>query len=195
MWSVHRGEEFREYMKTKYPNVILIYIPGGCTGVVQPCDVFLQRPLKHAITEQFSKWGAEQIKRKLDEGVAPAEVRLDLSVGTIRDAGLIWIVNAWRQVKEQTVMMVRGWNKCGFRDVFEPQFQLESTNKWHDRGDIAEAEYIPYGVGRIEKEEVEELEEEEDHSPEQVMEACLSIDNALTSYMEAVDAAGGLNFQ
>ncbi|KAF9038035.1 hypothetical protein BJ165DRAFT_1324514, partial [Panaeolus papilionaceus] len=31
VWSVHRSKEFRYWMKTNHPNIILDYVPGGCT--------------------------------------------------------------------------------------------------------------------------------------------------------------------
>ncbi|KDQ50959.1 hypothetical protein JAAARDRAFT_87431, partial [Jaapia argillacea MUCL 33604] len=30
-WSVHRSAEFRGYMRKNHPNIILMYIPAGCT--------------------------------------------------------------------------------------------------------------------------------------------------------------------
>jgi len=30
-WSVHRGEEFRSYMKKHHQNIRILFIPGGCT--------------------------------------------------------------------------------------------------------------------------------------------------------------------
>ncbi|KAI1782659.1 hypothetical protein LXA43DRAFT_866064, partial [Ganoderma leucocontextum] len=31
VWSVHRSEEFRTWMKAEYVWIIVIYVPGGCT--------------------------------------------------------------------------------------------------------------------------------------------------------------------
>ncbi|KZV59336.1 hypothetical protein PENSPDRAFT_547351, partial [Peniophora sp. CONT] len=30
-WSVHRSEEFRTWMKKEHKNIILMFVPGGCT--------------------------------------------------------------------------------------------------------------------------------------------------------------------
>jgi hypothetical protein len=42
VWSVHRSNEFRNWMKEYHPWIILDFVPGGCTGVHQPCDVGIQ---------------------------------------------------------------------------------------------------------------------------------------------------------
>ena len=49
VWSVHHSLEFRMWMRDTYPWITINYIPGGCTGLWQPADVGIQRPLKHAI--------------------------------------------------------------------------------------------------------------------------------------------------
>lgn len=36
-------------MVTEHPNIQLEYVPGGCTGIWQACDVEIQRVFKHAI--------------------------------------------------------------------------------------------------------------------------------------------------
>ena len=35
----------------KLPWILVRYVPGGCTGVFQPCDVGIQQILKHAMKE------------------------------------------------------------------------------------------------------------------------------------------------
>jgi hypothetical protein len=42
VWSVHRSEEFRDWMHIKHSNIIIDFVPGGCMGVHQPCDVGIQ---------------------------------------------------------------------------------------------------------------------------------------------------------
>lgn len=49
VWPVHVSLEFHTWMHENYPWIILDYIPGGCTGLWQPCDVSIQHPLKHAV--------------------------------------------------------------------------------------------------------------------------------------------------
>ena len=46
LWCHHRSAEFRNWVKDNYPWIKLVYIPGGCTGKVQPADVGLNRPMK-----------------------------------------------------------------------------------------------------------------------------------------------------
>jgi len=33
VWLVHRSDEFRSWMRKTHPNIIIDFVPGGCTGV------------------------------------------------------------------------------------------------------------------------------------------------------------------
>ena len=46
VWSIHRSDEFRKWMKGNHPTIIIDFVPGGCTGVHQLCDVGIQCPFK-----------------------------------------------------------------------------------------------------------------------------------------------------
>jgi hypothetical protein len=51
VWSVHCSDEFCKWMKGNHPFIIVDFVPGGCTGVHQPCDVGIQHPFK-SLTKQ-----------------------------------------------------------------------------------------------------------------------------------------------
>ena len=53
-WSVHHSKEFQAWMAAEHPNIQLEYVPGGCTGIWQVCDVGIQRVFKHAV-----QWAAQ----------------------------------------------------------------------------------------------------------------------------------------
>jgi hypothetical protein len=53
VWSVHQSKEFQNGMKTRYPNIIVDFVPGGCTGVWQACDVGIQRIFKHSLKRSY----------------------------------------------------------------------------------------------------------------------------------------------
>jgi hypothetical protein len=38
-WSVHKSSEFLDWMKKNHDSIIIIFVPGGCTGIWQPLDV------------------------------------------------------------------------------------------------------------------------------------------------------------
>ena len=46
VWSVYWLQEFQAWMTAMHPTIILNYVPGGCTGVLQPCAVHVEWLLK-----------------------------------------------------------------------------------------------------------------------------------------------------
>ena len=83
MWSVHRSDEFRGWMRKNHPNIILDFVPGGCTGVHQPCDVGIQRPLKLSMRKSYHEDIVNEFLSELDKGnTTPA---LKDALGVIRD--------------------------------------------------------------------------------------------------------------
>jgi hypothetical protein len=70
VWSVHRLKEFRDWMRVTHPNIIIDFVPGGCTSVAQPCDVGIQRPFKLSVKRSYQEDVVTKILKQLD-GEAP----------------------------------------------------------------------------------------------------------------------------
>jgi hypothetical protein len=169
-------------MRDKYPRIKLVFVPGGCTGIAQPCDVFIQRPLKHAVLTEFSKWAAEDVNQQVNNGVAIVDVHLDVGAVNLRNQGCNWILNSWKQVKEMQQTMEKGWIKCKIMPrAFETVFQLQSKIKWLERSYNCDEIHIPMGKNReipvTDTEQIDShLEEGEDEleSTEKVAAQCVN---------------------
>jgi hypothetical protein len=46
-WNVHISKNFTSWMKEKYLQILLIFVPANCTSVLQLADVIIQRLFKH----------------------------------------------------------------------------------------------------------------------------------------------------
>ena len=67
VWSVHRSDEFHKWMKGNHPTIIIDFVPGGCTGVHQPCDVGIQRPFKSSTKRSYHEDIVEEMLAQLDK--------------------------------------------------------------------------------------------------------------------------------
>jgi phage-related protein len=77
------------------------YIPGGCTYLCQPIDVGVNRPIKHAMAEQWEDW--------IDsEGVQNGNVMATPP----RELIATWVVEAYWTLKTETCK--KAWTKKGF---------------------------------------------------------------------------------
>lgn len=97
VWSVHRSEEFQNWMKKTHPLIILDFVPGGCTGIHQPCDVGIQRPLKLSIRRSYHEDIVQEISKQLEKGKI---VSVDKQIATLRDRSVRWIWNAYNSLNK-----------------------------------------------------------------------------------------------
>jgi hypothetical protein len=151
-WSVHTSKDFREWMKETHPHYHLVYVPAGCTGIAQPADVILQRPLKAGIVNAFSLWMATEIHLLLKNGAAPSELKMNTGMTTLEPLLVEWVWVSWRDQKDRTALIKRGWAKCGLGDVLLPTKQMEGLKFVADNmqraEELAKEEARPAQSGR-----------------------------------------------
>jgi hypothetical protein len=78
VWTVHLLPTFRGHIEEKYPWIFMLYIPAGCTGVKQPANVGLQKPLKDAARKCFSSYITSVVTSQIAEGTPPSQVVLNM---------------------------------------------------------------------------------------------------------------------
>jgi hypothetical protein len=77
------------------------HIPGGCTGLCQPLDVGVNKPLKKLVREQWEDW-------MLEEGLGTD----GRSIQPTRELVVHWTIDAWMNLKNTTTY--NAWRKEGF---------------------------------------------------------------------------------
>ncbi|KAF8149784.1 hypothetical protein K438DRAFT_1624742 [Mycena galopus ATCC 62051] len=103
-WSVHRSAEFHAWMKKYHPTIIIIYIPGGCTGVWQPLDVGFQHLLKLSIKCSVHRDTVDEALAQIAAGKPGSEITLKTNIGTLRDRSVGWIVEAMRELDDPGII-------------------------------------------------------------------------------------------
>ncbi|KEP49337.1 DDE superfamily endonuclease, partial [Rhizoctonia solani 123E] len=99
-WAVHRSAQFREWMSTNYPWIIILYVPGGCTGLFQACDVGIQRILKLAIAKASHADIVVETLTALQSGIAANAVVNDQTLHTLRNRSVGWLLKAYDAVNK-----------------------------------------------------------------------------------------------
>jgi hypothetical protein len=104
-WSVHKSEEFLTWMKRNHPFIIVIFVPGGCTGLFQPLDVGIQRALKLSIKRSAHHDIVQEVLDQIEGGVASESLKVDTTLGTLRDRSVQWIVNAVHDIDKKDLIL------------------------------------------------------------------------------------------
>lgn len=95
MWSTH-------------PFIIVIFVPAGCTGLLQPCDVGIQLPVKHSIKRSAHEDVVNEVLKQLEAGNTAAKVTIDTKIKVLRDCTVNWLWKVHMAVnKPEIVKKVR----------------------------------------------------------------------------------------
>lgn len=80
-WSIHKLEEFLNWNKVNHPEDCGIFILANCNTVLQPMDIIIQQPLKHAFMIQFNSWTMNSILNQINEGQT---IEMDFKISIIK---------------------------------------------------------------------------------------------------------------
>lgn len=103
-WTVHRSTRFRNWMAENYQWIILLYVPGSCTALFQPCDVGLQRVLKLAIQRAAHNNIVAETVAALESGINPRQITNDQALPTLRNWSLGWILEGFQAFDKPKVV-------------------------------------------------------------------------------------------
>ena len=88
--DVHRAQQTANVKKLlQNKSTLLINVPPGCTSRVQPLDVSINKPFKHAIREKFEKRLSENLYLYTENKLPVSERR----VLTTK-----WVAEGWEKV-------------------------------------------------------------------------------------------------
>jgi hypothetical protein len=75
-------------MKTHHPNIIVDFVPGGCTGVWQACDVSIQCIFKHSLKCLYHEDIVAAISKQIDNNI---DITVDKRLGVLQDQSVLWL--------------------------------------------------------------------------------------------------------
>lgn len=103
-WSVHRSDEFVTWMKDFNPTIIIIFIPGGCTGLWQPLDVGIQRVMKLSIKRSAHRDIVREVLKQLEAEMGH-DIHIDTRLGILRDMSVGWIVDTIKEIDKPELIL------------------------------------------------------------------------------------------
>ena len=83
-YSVHRSGPLLEVLKSKYPNLILLFVPASCTAELQPLDLSYNFVFKSGVASLFASWLSQVAQEQLLRGVSQDQLRFDLSLKSVK---------------------------------------------------------------------------------------------------------------
>ena len=109
IYAVHRTELVKDKLIEK--GCVLVFVPAGCTGELQPLDVCTNYSFKYSLSTSFQTWYAEEVRKQLAAGHASPSICMRYS--TLKPLNARWIVTAYDYVRSRPEMIRQAWEKCG----------------------------------------------------------------------------------
>ena len=111
VFKAHQAPEFLE--KLEKSDIKVSFVPGGCTGKLQPLDVSGNKNFKDSLKMNFTTWYSNTVADEMKKGKAAKDIRVDLKLSHIKPKHARWVLSACDQLKNNTDVLKAGWEKTG----------------------------------------------------------------------------------
>lgn len=163
VWSVHKSEEFRRFLRQTHPRIHLVYVPPNCTSKLQVADAVLNRPFKHGIKKNFAEWTVSVLRKQVADGSVDGFAKY-LGMKELKPRLLDWTLKSWQRLAggEAKELILKGWQKCTV-DLFNVHSKEERKKAVNESASSRLQAYGFMPEGEEQDAETEDEDDESDH--------------------------------
>lgn len=121
-FSAQRNQKF--VTKVEDARIKLAYVPGGCTGDLQPLDVGVNGDFKEIMKKRFSVWYASKVEAQLRNGTDIVDVNVPLNTAIIKHDNARWLIEILTELEKRQDKILSAWVKPGIFDAVHPAESL-----------------------------------------------------------------------
>ena len=127
-WSVHKSAEFWTWMKKAHKNIIVLFVPGGCTDIWQPLDVEIQQcALKHSLWCSAHRDLVTEVTAHLDGPESDGWITINTTVANLHNRSVGWMVWAYQELDDKILIKkVSSRDSVSKRDMLTNQIGLSN---------------------------------------------------------------------
>ena len=120
VWDVFKGQcnvKVNNFL-TKL-NIKVVMVPANMTHFFQPLDLTVNGSAKNFMKKKFVTWYANEVKKKVEEGVPIESVEIDLSLTRIKPTHALWLIELFNFLtsEEGKTTTLNGWKKTGVTNI------------------------------------------------------------------------------
>lgn len=120
---------FKEWMKSKYPWIRLVFVPAACTPVAQPMDAGIIAKLKGKLRTLYGSWVCNLTQQQLRGGTKPEDIKVPADVPTCKKNLFEWLSLGVAQLNEDKAGIVHCWEKTDLLKAWDRATQVEASGK------------------------------------------------------------------
>lgn len=113
-WSVHKSAAFLTHIRVKYPYIIPLFVPAGCTSVGQVMDLCVNRPIKNAMQGECAIHMSKQVAQhaiQLKKDPNTPRLQLGKKLSELKPLLPWWFYKGY--IRCQPPMILAGWKAAG----------------------------------------------------------------------------------
>ncbi len=111
VFKAHQAPEFLQKLKDNHFEIA--FVPGGCTGKLQPLDVSGNKQFKDGLKMNFTTWYSDAVADEMKKGKAAKDIRVDLKLSYLKPKHARWVLSSYDTLKNNTDALKAGWDKSG----------------------------------------------------------------------------------
>ena len=128
-WWCHLDKGFREWLASKYPWILLLFVPKACTPVAQPMDLGAIAKIKGLLRKMYGKWVIELVRGQLGRGVAASAIQVPADVPTLKKQLLEWLSQGVERLRQDPEGLVHCWASTTLLCAWERATQMEAVRR------------------------------------------------------------------
>jgi len=160
-WKIHKSKAFLDWARAKYPKLLILFVPAGCTGKFQPADLILQRVFKHIVRREFNALLANLVKEHLCSGKDSSSFKMNTHLGYLRDLTPGFLAKAYTYMLDNPDLVSRSWSKATADVPYKEGQQIHLLDAWKDN--VQQAALEKFAAGTLfpnqEENQADELED------------------------------------
>jgi hypothetical protein len=120
-YPVHISKSFRTWLKNRYIQFCLVYVPPNCTSKVQFADVVLNKPFKNYYARAHTMFLMHQVKEHLESNEGLSGFNFSLLATAVAAPALKWLVQGYDKLGklDHTARLRKiGYTKCWDDEAF-----------------------------------------------------------------------------
>ena len=98
-------------------NCALIIALHNLTNKFQPLDITVNKPAKSFVRDKYNMWYTEQLAKQLNEGKAPADVKVSLNLSEIKPLNVKWIYEMYEYLRGRSDLVLNGFESAGITEA------------------------------------------------------------------------------